>query len=69
MKKILALSWVAFMIILTLSSAIAIAGAIFTFLINTVGWLPIVALFGLGSGMTILFKITTWADNVLDKGE
>ena len=67
MKILLARLWVAFMVILTISSAVALAGGLTYFIIGIIGWLPIVALAGLGAGMTILFKITSWADEVLER--
>jgi hypothetical protein len=69
MKKTLALSWVAFMVVLTLASLLAIFAGIISFITNTIGWLAVAAVFGLGAGMTILFKITSWADDILSKKE
>ena len=65
MKKTLAVSWVVFMVALTIASLIAIFSGIVYFISNTIGWIFVAALFGLGAGMTILFKITSWADDIL----
>lgn len=67
MKKALALSWVVFMVLLTIASLIAVMAGILSFITNTIGWLAVAAVFGLGAGMTILFKITNWADEILSK--
>jgi hypothetical protein len=69
MKKTLATLWVIFMVALTLASLIAIFAGIVYFISNTIGWISVAALFGLGAGMTILFKITSWADNILSGKE
>jgi len=67
MEVLLARVWVAFMVIVTIVSAIAFVGGVSYFIINTIGWIPILAVAGLGAGMTILFKITSWAEKVLER--
>lgn len=67
MKVFIAKLWVVLMILITLSSIIALIAGLAAFVINVIGWVPLLAVFGLGAAMTVLFKITAWADSVLER--
>lgn len=69
MQVFLAKLWVVFMVVLTLASAIALLGWLGWFIVTVIGWVPLVALAGMGAGMTVLFKITSWADKVLERNK